>query len=193
MERTESGRPETRARRRARWRGNDGFTILEALVALSILAVGLLSLAGVLSASLSRMGDAPTDVILRQKAAEAIESVYTARDTRTRTWAQIRNVAGGTGSDGGVFLDGFRTVSDPGADGLVNTADDGAVQAVVQPGLDGRLGTADDIRIPLSNYEIEIELRDISLTLRRLTVNVRVRTGNGLRNYSVTTLISSWA
>ena len=189
-------RPERRTtgtRRRARWRDACGFTILEALIALSVLAVGLLSLAGVLAASLNRMGDAPTDVILRQKAAEAIESVYTARDTRTRTWAQIRNVRGGTGSDGGVFLDGFQALRDAGADGLVNTADDGAVETVVEPGPDGRLGTEDDIRIPLSNYELEIQIRDISLTLRRLTINVRVRTGNGLRNYSVTTLISSWA
>ena len=174
-------------------RGAAGFTIIEALVALSIMAVGLLSLAGVMSMSLKRMGDAPTDVLLRQKAAEAIESVYTARDTRIRTWAQIRNVRGASGSDGGIFLDGFQTLKDPGADGLMNTADDGAVETIVQPGPDGRLGTTDDVRVPLSNYEIEIQIRDVSATLRTLTVNVRVRTGNGLRTYSVSTLISSWA
>jgi len=177
----------------AAWRRSDGFTIIEALVALGILAVGLLGLAGVMSTSLKRMGDAPTDIILRQKAAEAIESVYTARDTRIRTWAQIRNVQGASGADGGIFLDGFQQLKDPGADGLMNTADDGGVETVVQPGADGRLGTTDDVRVPLSNYEIEIQIRDVSASLRRLTVNVRVRTGSGLRNYSVSTLISSWA
>ena len=170
-----------------------GFSILEAIVALSVLAVGLLTLAGVMSASLKHMADAPTDIILRQKASEAIESVYTARDTRTRTWAQIRNVRGGTGADGGVFLDGLQSLRDPGADGLMNTADDGNVETVVNPGPDGRLGTTDDVRTALSNYQIEIRIRDVSTTLRSLTVTVRLRTGNGTRDYTVSTMISSWS
>ena len=170
-----------------------GFSLLEAVVALSVLAVGLLGMAGVLAASLTRLGTAPTEMIARQKAAEAIESVYTARDTRTRTWAQIRNVQGASGSDGGVFLDGLQTLREPGADGLMNTADDGAVETMVQPGTDGLLGTADDVVTPLSNYSIEIALRDVSATLRSLQITVRVQTVNGSRDFVVSTLISSYS
>ena len=162
-------------------------------MALSVLAVGLLGMAGVLAASLKRLGTAPTEMIARQKAAEAIESVYTARDTRTRTWAQIRNVQGASGSDGGVFLDGLQTLREPGADGLMNTADDGAVETMVQPGTDGLLGTADDVVTPLSNYSIEIRLRDVSITLRSLQITVRVQTVNGSRDFVVSTLISSYS
>jgi Tfp pilus assembly protein PilV len=82
-------------RRHLLGRNEDGFTILESLVALSVLAVGLLGLAGVLAAGLTRLGDTPTDLLARQKIAEAIESVYMARDTRKVTWAQVRNVRGG--------------------------------------------------------------------------------------------------
>ena len=53
------------------------------------------------------------------------------------TWAQIRNVAGASGSDGGIFLDGARDVREPGADGLMNTTDDGALAEVIKPGPDG--------------------------------------------------------
>jgi prepilin-type N-terminal cleavage/methylation domain-containing protein len=170
-----------------------GFTLVEAMVALSVLAVGLLGMAGVLTNGLKRLATAPSDIVARQKAVEAIESVYTARDTRLLTWAQIRNVAGGTGADGGVFMDGARALRDPGNDGLVNTADDGAIEAMVQPGPDGLLGTADDISTPLSNYTREIRIRDVSATLREIRVTVTVTTGIGRRDYVITTLISSFA
>jgi hypothetical protein len=163
------------------------------MVALSVLAVGLLGMAGVLAVGLRRMGGSPGDLVARQKAAEAIESVYTSRDNRTRTWAQIHNVQGGSGADGGIFLDGFRTLRDPGADGLMNTADDGAIETLVQPGADGRLGTADDIITPLSNYSLQITIRDVSATLRSLVVTVRVQTGSGTRDYTIRTLISSYS
>ncbi|MCX6551404.1 MAG: prepilin-type N-terminal cleavage/methylation domain-containing protein [Acidobacteria bacterium] len=180
-------------RKRRRRASAAGFTLIEAMVALSVLMVGLLGMAGVMAAGLKRMGSAPTDVIARQKAAEAIESVYTARDTRTRTWAQIHNVQGGSGSDAGVFLDGLQPLKDPGADGLMNTADDGAVETLVQPGPDGRLGTTDDITTPLSNYAIEIRIRDLSATLRSLQITVRLQSGIGTRDYVVNTLISSYS
>lgn len=173
--------------------GERGFTILEAMVAVSILAVGLLGLAGVMAAGLTKLATAPTDLIARQKAAEAIESVYAARDTRKVTWAQIRNVQGGSGSDGGIFLDGPRSLGNPGPDGLVDTADDGAVETLVQPGPDNLLGTADDISTPLSQYTREIEIRDISSNLRQLRVTVKVTGSQGERVYVLTTLISSYA
>jgi prepilin-type N-terminal cleavage/methylation domain-containing protein len=165
---------------RPRCRDARGFTLVETLVAMTVLAVGLLGLAAVLSTGLKDMGLSPLDVIARQKVAEAIESVYTARDTRVLTWAQIRNVRGGTGSDGGIFLDDARPLKTVGRDGLVNTADDDTVETV-----NGR---------PLSEFTREIRIRDVSTSLRQLTVTVIVNTGAGTRRtYTVTTLISSYS
>jgi Tfp pilus assembly protein PilV len=170
-----------------------GFSIVETMVALGILAFGLLGMAGVLSMALTQVGSASTDVIARQKAIEAIESVYAARDSRVRTWAQIRNVQGGSGSDGGVFLDGAQPLRTAGTDGLVNTADDGAVEVAVEPGPDGQLGNSDDISTALSNYTREIRIRDVSFSLRQITVIVTLQTGRGTRSYTISTLISSYA
>ena len=73
---------------------------------------------------------------------EAIETVYSARDTKTITRAEIRNVQGETGHDGGVFLDGHHPLTIAGEDGLVNTEDDSkSLEALVQPGVDEQLGT----------------------------------------------------
>lgn len=173
--------------------GEGGFTILESLVALSVLAVGLLALAAVLAAGLVRLSSAPADLIAQQKATEAVESVYMARDTRVLTWAQVRNVRGASGSDGGIFLDGPQPLRAPGPDGLINTADDGAIEDLLEPGADGLLGTSDDVRVPLSQYTREIQIRDVSGTLRELRVTITVLGSNGRREYVLTTLVSSYA
>ena len=71
----------------------DGFSLMEMIVALSILMVGLLGLAQVFYFGMAIVGTSSAQLIAREKAREAIESVHTARDTRVITWAQIRNVA----------------------------------------------------------------------------------------------------
>lgn len=169
-----------------------GFTFVESLVSVSILAVGLLGLAAVLSAGLTRLTGAPTELVARQKIQEAVESVYMARDTRVITWASVRNQHGATGSDGGVFADGPQPLRDPGPDGLVNTADDGDIEALTDPGPDLTPGTGDDVRVPLSQFTREIRIRDLSPQLRELEVTVTVNGPHGTKSYVLTTLISSY-
>ncbi len=167
-----------------------GFSLIETLFALGILAGGLLAVAQVFTAGLGTLTAAGPDIIARQKATEAIESVYTARDTRTVTWAQIRNT-----SDEGVFLTGEQPLKNAGADGLLNTADeqDEAVETIILPGADGDLGTDDDIEEPLSHYTREIELEDVTANLRRLRVTIRYLAGSFKRTYAIETFISSFA
>ena len=59
---------------------------------MSILTVGLLGLAQAFYLGMQHMSTSSANLIAREKAREAVESVHTARDTRTITWAQIRNV-----------------------------------------------------------------------------------------------------
>ena len=127
-----------------------------------------------------------------ERAAEAAESVFKARDNRTLTWAQIRNGVGGA-NDNGIFLDGPQQVREPGPDGLINTADDGALVEVLRPGADGLLGTDDDVRTPLFGMTREIEIRDLSATLRQLRVIVRYRSPSGTEEFVLTTYLSAYA
>ena len=85
-------------REHLRAEAQQGFTILEVIIAMGVLSVGLLSLVGVFAAGLQRVGASSNQLIAREKAREAIESVHAARDTGRLSWGNIRNVA-----DGGIF------------------------------------------------------------------------------------------
>src|ERR1700682_2752190 len=98
-----------------------GFSLIETVMALGVLTVGLMGAAAVITTGMQKVSTSPYDLIATQKAAEAIESVFSARDSHVLVWANIRNVVG-TGSDGGIFLDGPQSIRLLGSDGLVNTA-----------------------------------------------------------------------
>ena len=170
-----------------------GFALVEVLVAMVLVTVGVVALLGATTVMARKITGSQDQFIASQRAAEAIESVFKARDNRVLAWAQIRNQAGATGADGGVFRDGARDVRDPGTDGLVNTNDDGALAEVIKPGPDGLLGTSDDIHTPMYGFTREIEIRDVGTSLRRIRVIVRYRTSTGNGQYVLTTFLSSYA
>ena len=175
-------------------RVNDrGFSLIETMIAVSLLAVALLGAAGLLASGLQKIASSPGDLTATQKATEAVESVFSARDSHTLTWAQIRNVKGASGNDGGIFLDGPQSLRIPGADGIVGTADDGAIETVTYPGPDQKLGTADDVTQSLSGFTREIRIRDLQVNLRAITVIVTYQAGSAVRTYTLTAYISSFA
>jgi prepilin-type N-terminal cleavage/methylation domain-containing protein len=169
-------------------RVDEGFGLIETLIATTILSIGMLGLAGMFSEGMLHIATAQPDFIATQKAAEAVESVFAARDTRLVTWSQIRNV-----SDGGIFLNGPQPINNPGADGLVNTADDGAAENIVTPGPDNIMGTADDVTMPLTAFTREIAIADTEVNLRRITVTIRYTVGRLTKQYVLITYISSFA
>ena len=171
-----------------------GFSLTESLVAMGILGAGMLAIAAAFLQGAVQLKGSDLDVLAREKAAEAIESVFTARDTRTVLWGQIRNAEGASGTDGGVFLDGPRSLTRPGPDGLVNTDDDDdAIETLVKPGADGLLGTDDDDIEELIDFTREVRIRDINQSLRELRVTIRYQVGGAMREYAISTLISSYA
>ena len=171
---------------------DDGFTLIEVLIGMILTTVGVLALGGIIAAGAKTLVGSQDQLIAGQRAAEAAESVFKARDTRVLTWAQIRNVVG-AGADGGVFLDGLRDVRDPGPDGLCNTADDGALVQVITPGVDNLLGTPDDVARPLWGFRREIRIRDINANLRQLQVIVSYLTSRGPQQFVLTTYLSAYA
>jgi prepilin-type N-terminal cleavage/methylation domain-containing protein len=180
-----------------------GFSLIEVITAMVLLTVGLLSLARVFYFGMAIVGTSSAQLIAREKAREAIESVHTARDTRVITWAQIRNAAAPdcstwattTAAGGGTFLNGQQNLLAPGPDGLVYTADDIGTEKT--PGPDNILGTPDDI--PLVGFTREMAICDVNgnPNLRQIAVTIRYNgsaaVGSQRRSYTLTTYISSFS
>ena len=172
---------------------------------MSLLMVGLLGLAQVFYFGLAIVGTSSAQLIAREKAREAIESVHTARDTRMITWAQIRNVrpAGLPGdwganlaaNGGGQFTTDEQPLLAAGPDGLVATDDDAGQE--MTPGPDNTLGTADDI--PLVGFRRQIAICDVqnNPNLRLIAVTIRYNgstaVGNPQRTYTLITYVSSFS
>lgn len=158
-----------------------GFSLAETVIAIGVLTTGIIGAAAVLVAGMQNLSSSPSDVIVAQKATEAVESVFAARDSHKLTWAEINNV-----SNGGVFLDAATSLTTPGADGLVNTADDGPIEQIVLP-----TGTT-----TLGGYTRKIQIRDVAGEngmLRSITITMTYKTGSNTRTYTLNTFISSYA
>ena len=166
----------------------DGFMLMETLFSLGLLSIGLLALAAVFSQGMLSLQANSNLPIAKQKAVEAIESVFTSRDGRVVSWSQVRNKA-----DSGIFLDGDRPITLPGPDGLVNTDDDGAIEQMSLPGLDNLIGTGDDRLIPLTGFNRKVEIIDITANLREIRVTITYPQGQGTRTYTLSTYMSSFA
>ncbi|MGB7284873.1 MAG: prepilin-type N-terminal cleavage/methylation domain-containing protein [Candidatus Acidiferrum sp.] len=171
-----------------------GFTLIEAMISIVILSFGVLSLAAVYTQGIMYASLTQYDYIAEKKAEEAVETIFTARDTKVLTWAQIANI-----SQGGVFKNGPQPLLDPGPDGLVGTADDNANlpdTIILGPGPDGILGTADDQVANLNPWmtrTIAIAAVPNETNLQQVTVTINYTVCGIPRVYTLISYISAFA
>ena len=92
--------------------------MLETIIAIVVLMIGLLAVLATFALAIGNTSTVQYDSVARQKATEAMESIFTARQTSQMTFDKIQNVGTGTG----IFPPGFTPMTDPGPDGLDGTA-----------------------------------------------------------------------
>jgi prepilin-type N-terminal cleavage/methylation domain-containing protein len=176
-----------------------GFTLLEAMISTVIVTVGLCAMLAVFALAVSSTQTVQLDLLARQRATEALESIYTARQTAQITWDKIQN-SGGTGN--GIFKPGMLALTDPGPDGLDDTADDVSAGTITVPGPSGALTgtTPPDVPIVLSNFKRQVQITDVNNAdgstnpnLRQITITIQYPGAAGkTRSYTVQALISSY-
>ncbi len=186
--------PKSRRSRIGRSTSTAGFTLIEAMIALVVLAFGVLGLAAMMTDGIAYMNMSQADFIAQQKAEQAVESIFYARDSKIYTWAQIQNVA-----NGGVFLDPPEVLCDPGPDAVVDTVDDiqANVDVIYAPNTAGTnlLTGADAIRMGLSSYRRTIVIADVAgnPNVRTITVTINYTAGRFQRTYTLTSYISRFS
>lgn len=172
-----------------------GFTLIEAAISLLVLAIGVMGLAAMMTNGIAYMSMSQADYIAQQKAEEAVESVFYARDSQLYTWAQIQNA-----SNGGIFLDAPEVLCDAGADGIIDTADDNVanLDAIYIPGPSGTLDGADAVKQTLNTYKRTIAITNIvepgggPVVLRQITVTINYTAGRFKRQYVLTSYICEY-
>jgi prepilin-type N-terminal cleavage/methylation domain-containing protein len=191
-----------------RHKSQRGFTLIEVMIAVAVMTIGILAVLASFATAIAATASAQEDLIARHKALDAMESIYTARNSQQLPFASINNVAAG-----GIFLPGALPLKCAGPDGIVGTADDtpctapdtgaacpGGVECLVLPGPDGILGTADDIPQSLSNFTRSITFNPVTLPSGNINANLiavtitvtYIKPGWPARTYTVNGLISSY-
>ncbi|HTW57355.1 MAG TPA: prepilin-type N-terminal cleavage/methylation domain-containing protein [Terriglobales bacterium] len=184
-----------------------GFSLIEVMIAIAIMSVGLVALIAAFGVTVNAAQNGQENLIAREKALQAMESIYTARNTQQITFAQIANI-----SSGGIFTTGATQLLAAGPDGLVNTADDvdyaasgpcpTGPECLVLPGPDGILGTPDDVAMSLANFTRQIQINPVmeadgvtaNPSLKQIVVTITYQTGRSTvpHVYTVTALISEF-
>jgi len=199
----------TKFHRSLRRKTEEGFTLIEVMIAIVVMSVGLLAVIASFATAISATQSAEEDLIARQKVLDAFESIYTARNAQQVPFLSVANV-----SNGGIFLDGAQPLKCAGPDGLVGTADDvvcttqaGAncpgvgAECMVLPGNDGILGTADDTVMSLGNFTRTIAISPVQLpggagvNQNMVAVSITVsytKSGIPARSFTANGLISSY-
>ena len=175
-------------------RREGGFTLLETMIAMVILSFGILSVASVYTQGIQVSNSNQISFIAQQKAQEAMETIFTARDSGTLTFTNIVNV-----SAGGVFVDGPQQLCDGGPDGVLGTADDNCAipdVIVTGPGPDQVLGTADDTVINLNPWMTRtIAIVPVQGTpkLNQVTITVNYTYQGRSSQFVLVSYVSGWA
>jgi hypothetical protein len=188
-----------------------GFTLMETVIALGVLMIGVLGLAAVLADGMAYMSMSQYDYIAQQKAAEAVESIFTARDIGQATWSTICNVAS-TVCASGIFLTGGQPLCGPGTDGIIGTVDDftsgacagpplAAADGLILPSSTGVVNAASGTLVPLSNFNRSITISSVVdasnnpiANLRQIQVTVTYSAGRFRnRSYTLTAYISNFS
>ena len=174
-----------------------GFSLIEVMFAIAILAVGLCALMAMFASATYSVQYAQEDQICKQKAREALEAAIAARNDASITFDNLQNV-----SQGGIFKDGFQNLYTPKSDGNgipgTGNGDSTTLDRFVMPGPDGILGTGDDIYVGLTNYQRQISIANVyngdgslNTDLRKITVTVRVQSPRrGNHDFTISSFIS---
>ena len=190
-----------------RKRGESGFSLIEVVISMAILTVGMVSLLGVFGLAMASTQTSEQDMIAKQLANEAYESVVTARNTSQMNWDQINNVGSvncvSSTPPCGIFLLGYQPMYNAGADGIFGTFDDAASgeEVLQDPGPDGVFQTSDDTFIPLTGYQRKIvigplftaggtlipSLKSVTITVQYATAQMKTQ-----KTYTVNSFISQF-
>lgn len=183
----------TNLRCRSLNRSDSGFSLLEMVVAITLLTVGLLGVASAIGYAMVASNHGGSITNTKLLAVSILEQMETLRDTNNLTFGQIANV-GQVSNRGAVknfdgFQPGFQQVSiNPGPDGIFGTVDD-----LIDAGADGLFGTGDEFINPtfaLVGVTRQIRITNLSSTLKKIQVTINYSVNGGTKQLVATSYLN---
>ena len=189
-----------------------GFSLIEVMISMVVLTVGLMALLATLGIAMAATQTSQQDMIARQLASEAMESIFNARNTSQIGFSEINNTT--ALPTPGIFLPNALPVMCAGPDGILDTADDApcltasgatcpnaGVECLTEPGPDGIVGTADDVILSLANYTRTVTITPLtdafgnpiqSMVQVTITINYTVPNFGHTKSYTLEEYISEY-
>lgn len=173
-------------------RSEVGFSLLEMVIAITLLTVGLLGVASAIGYAMVASNHGRQITNTKLLAVSILEQMETLRDTNNLTFGQIANV-GQVSNKGAVknfdgFQPGFQQVSiNPGPDGIFGTVDD------LIDSVNGIYGDGNDQINPnfaLVGVTRQIQITDLSTTLKRIQVTIDYSVPGGTRQLVATSYLN---
>ena len=157
-------------------KSEQGFSLVEAVVAIFILTIGLIGTAGAITYALEFGSISKNVTKAKLVIVASVEEIEMLRNSRRLDYSQIANVGNVDNTNAQNpfrgFSTGFRDVAtQPGPDGVNGTDDD-----LTSAGADGNYGTADDFNDPSKvrdGFWRQITITELSDTLKKIEVRVR--------------------
>jgi type II secretory pathway pseudopilin PulG len=183
----------------------DGFSYIDVMIAIVIMLVGVLALAGALAANMVRSLEAEKRIAAKQMALSTIESIISAKDIQ-RTgviagWDSIQNIQTSVpaGEINGIFVVGFMPVRvEEGWDGVFGTVDDacaGSGPCIVS-------GRPNNTSALVNGFQRQIVITDVAdserpsppnpITRRRVDVTIKYFVNQATRTVTESTILTNY-
>jgi len=186
-----------------------GFSLVEIVIAIIIMAIGLVALAGILVVGITLPQKAKQQEIAKQLANEIMESIIFAKESNPKGFNTFNTISYGNNDPVGRFISptsnpNITKILTPGPDGVYGTCDDGQPnnsafidcggsssgnlgnnlrEFDVDPGSDGLYATTtNNKRLPLLGYSKEVIIRNLTpipVSAKEIEVKVSYQTSLG--------------
>jgi type II secretory pathway pseudopilin PulG len=161
-----------------------GFSLLETVIAVTLLAVGLLGVASAIGYAMVASNHGRSITNAKLLAVSILEQMETLRDTGNLSFGQIANVGQVDNTRAPKNFVGFQAgaqqvSTNPGPDGIFGTADD-----LIDAGPDRIFGTVDDYVNPafaVVGVTRQIQITSLSSTLKKVQVTINYSARGGMR------------
>jgi len=169
--------------RNGRRKAEQGFTMVDVTLAMTILLVGLMALSGAMTTAIMNTRRSQQVMKSKQIANSTLESIFSARDIYLSD--KINNFDNIQNAPNGIFVSGERPVkTGAGPDGIIGTEDD---NGDVVPGFK-RTITITDVENPVRPTSDGWQI-----TMRRINLTITYQDGGTTRNDTTVTYITDFS